>query len=170
MTVLALELEVGGLVRTVQVERAGDRFTVVLDGTRHVVDAAEIEPGRWSLLFDQQGASHEVLVRNGRGDALTVLVDGAVVPVTLRDPRRRLAGRAAVTADGPVRLVAPMPGKVVRVLVAPGDAVAVRQGLVVVEAMKMENEIRAPRPGVVADIFVREGTLVEAGAPLLTLG
>lgn len=172
MSGLALELEVNGVVRTVQVAREGDRFVVVLDGVRHAIDGAEIEPGRWSLLLDEQAASHEVVVRNGQAsDALTVLVDGAVVPVVVRDPRRRRRGAGSPdAAQGPARLVAPMPGKVVRVLVSAGDTVAVRQGVVVVEAMKMENELRAPRAGVVADVFVQEGALVEAGAPLLTIG
>ena len=63
-----------------------------------------------------------------------------------------------------------MPGKVVKVLVAPGDEVVLRQGLVVVEAMKMENELRAGRAGVVREVLVVEGASVEAGAPLVVIG
>jgi biotin carboxyl carrier protein len=63
-----------------------------------------------------------------------------------------------------------MPGKVVRVLVRPGDTVRARQPLVVVEAMKMENELRAPRDGTVSDVTAREGASVEAGALLVVLG
>ena len=165
-----MQLEVNGLVRSVQVSRDGARLVVVLDGTRHVLDAAEIEPGRWSLLFDDQQKSHEVLVRPGQAGGLTVHVDGAVVPVRLLDPRRRRqAGATGPGGSGPVRVTAPMPGRVVRVLVTPGQAVTARQGLVVVEAMKMENELRAPRDGTVAELRVREGGTVEAGALLLTL-
>ena len=83
------------------------------------------------------------------------------------------AGAAATTAAragaAPQRLVAPMPGKVVRVLVKTGDAVHARQPLVVVEAMKMENELRASRDGTVAEIHVREGQSVEAGALLIVI-
>jgi len=68
-----------------------------------------------------------------------------------------------------VSIVAPMPGRVVKVLVAPGDAVVARQGLVVVEAMKMENELRAPRAGTVADVRVREGAPVEANVVLVVI-
>jgi biotin carboxyl carrier protein len=165
-------LEVNGVVRRVQVEQEGSRFTVTLDGARHVLDAAEIEPGRWSLLFDAERHSHEVLVRAGQSGAATVIVDGATVPIRVLDPRTRRAGGASAGdgANGPVRVTAPMPGKIVRVLVAPGDTVAARQGLVVVEAMKMENELRAPRAGTVRDVRAREGASVEAGALLLTIG
>ena len=80
---------------------------------------------------------------------------------------RRTAGPAR--GAGPQRVTAPMPGKVVRVLVKPGDAVEPRQGLVVVEAMKMENELRAARDGRVRDGARREGQSVEAGAVLLVV-
>jgi biotin carboxyl carrier protein len=166
MTTLALE--VGGVVRHVRVTREHDRLVVEVDGRRHVLDATATEPGRWSLLFDERHESHEVLVRNGRPGAWLVHVDGAVVPVRLLDPRRRDAS----TGDGGtglVRIAAPMPGKIVKVLVESGATVAARQPLVVVEAMKMENELRAPRPGTVADVLVSEGALVEAGALLITM-
>jgi biotin carboxyl carrier protein len=170
--VTALALEVNGVVRRVQVEQEGTRFVVTLDGIRHVLDAAEIEPGRWSLLFDAARRSHEVLVRSGQTGAATVIVDGATVPIRVLDPRnRRMSGAAGDAGDdGPVRVTAPMPGKVVRVLVEAGDVVLARQGVVVVEAMKMENELRAPRSGTVRDVQAREGASVEAGALLLTIG
>jgi biotin carboxyl carrier protein len=168
---LVLDLDVDGLVRKVHVARDGGRFDILLDGARHVVDAAAIEPGRWSLLM-ADGRSHEVVVlSNGHDGAVTVLVDGSVVPVAVRDSRRRReAAGAHGTAAGPVRIVAPMPGKVVRVLARTGDPVAARQGVIVVEAMKMENELRAPRAGIVGEVLVREGALVDAGALLLTIG
>jgi biotin carboxyl carrier protein len=167
----AFELEVEGLVRKVQVAHDGGRFEILLDGVPHSVDAAAIEPGRWSLLMSD-GRSHEVvIVANGHEGAATVLVDGSVVPIGVRDPRRRRdAAGAQASAAGPVRILAPMPGKVVRVLVAPGDTVSARQSVIVVEAMKMENELRAPRAGIVGEVLVREGALVEAGTLLLTIG
>ena len=167
----AFELEVEGLVRKVQVAHDRGRFEILLDGVRHSVDAVTIEPGRWSLLM-ADGRSHEVvIVTNGHHGASAVLVDGSVVPIGMRDPRRRRDAAAAHgAADGPVRIVAPMPGKVVRVLAAPGDPVSARQSVIVVEAMKMENELRTPRPGVVGEVLVREGDLVDAGTLLLTIG
>ena len=72
-------------------------------------------------------------------------------------------------AAGPIQIVSPMPGRIVRVLVMAGDVVAARQGLLVVEAMKMENELRAAARGTVTELFVREGQSVDAGAPLLVV-
>jgi biotin carboxyl carrier protein len=86
------------------------------------------------------------------------------------DGRRQVRTDPAVTVgSGDERLVAPMPGRVVRILVKPGDAVVARQGLVVVEAMKMENELGATRPGRVKDVAVTEGASVEAGRLLVVV-
>ena len=90
-------------------------------------------------------------------------------------PSRSTAAAAAAAPDGAAgsdgeqAVTAPMPGRVVRVLVAPGDTVTARQGVVVVEAMKMENELRTPRAGVVKDVAVTPGTLVEAGRVLVVV-
>ena len=92
------------------------------------------------------------------------------MPVTVLAPgKRRSASGGAASTAGPVAIVAPMPGRVVKVLVAPGDIVTARQGLVVVEAMKMENELRAPRAGTVADVRVREGAPVDANVVLVVI-
>ena len=84
-------------------------------------------------------------------------------------PGRRRSHEAGGAGKGPQRIVAPMPGKVVKVLVQPGNQVAARQGVVIVEAMKMENELRAPRAGTVSEVKVVEGSSVEAGAILLII-
>jgi biotin carboxyl carrier protein len=133
------------------------------------VEVARTAPGRYSLRLAASGRQHEIAVSpNGHGGAI-VAVGGSEVLVARADPLRgrRAEGRAA---DGPQRLVAPMPGKIVKVLVAPGDQVALRQGVVVVEAMKMENELRAGRAGIVREVLVVEGASVEAGAPLVVIG
>ena len=98
-----------------------------------------------------------------------VHLDGRTIPLQIRPAgsfgRQKKDGAAA--GSGPQRVTSPMPGKVVRILVKPGDAVQARQALVVVEAMKMENELRATRDGVVRDVPVAEGQSVEAGSVLL---
>ena len=89
------------------------------------------------------------------------------VPVSIDAGRRR--GKIAGHADGEQRIVAPMPGRVVRVLAQPGDEVELRQPLIVVEAMKMENELRAPKAGRVKEVAVEPGASVEAGRLLIVI-
>ena len=111
-----------------------------------------------------------VVVADGATGQLTVHVGGTPVVVSVNGRRRW--GRKDESGGGgagPQRVTAPMPGKIVRVLVAAGDSVAARQPLVVVEAMKMENELRAGRAGTIADLHAREGASVEAGALLLVI-
>jgi len=106
-----------------------------------------------------------------RGEArYDVTIGGRLFAVSLADPLRTAAdGARAAGADGPAEIRAVMPGKIVEILVGAGAKVAAGQGLVVVEAMKMENEITAPRPGTVGQIKVRSGEAVEAGALLVVL-
>jgi biotin carboxyl carrier protein len=167
------EIEVGGRLRRVSVARHGDRFAVTVDGRTSHVDAARIDAHTLSLLVDTvwQTVAYEVVVTPDPATGqLTVRVGGVPVAVTLNGRRRwgRKADRAGAIKE-PQRLVAPMPGKVVRVLVKTGDAVQARQALVVVEAMKMENELRAARDGTVADVLVREGASVDPGALLVVV-
>jgi biotin carboxyl carrier protein len=99
-----------------------------------------------------------------------VFVNGQPVPVAISGRgQHRTRRRSGDVADkgGPQPVVAPMPGRIVKVLVKAGDTVAARQGLVVVEAMKMENELRSPKAGTVSDVRVTEGMLVEAKAVLV---
>jgi biotin carboxyl carrier protein len=169
------EVEVGGRLRQVVVARAGDGFAVTVDGhTRHV-DAARIDAHSLSLLVDSvwpedTRRSYEVTVVADPEGQVTVRVGSTPVSATLNGRRRwgrRDEGGSA--GSGPQRLVAPMPGKVVRVLVKTGDVVTSRQPVVVVEAMKMENELRAGRQGTVTDVHAREGMSVDAGALLLVI-
>jgi biotin carboxyl carrier protein len=168
---MRLELEVGGRVRTVTVEASGSTVAVTLDGRPVDVDVARLGPGRYSLRVPGTGQQHDVRVTSTAiGGQVDVVVGGTTVAVTRRVGPSRSRHGAGATGDGPQRLLAPMPGKVVRVLVQPGDEVVARQGVIVVEAMKMENELRAGRPGVVREVLVVEGASVEAGTPLVVIG
>ena len=166
------DIDAGGRTRQVTVTRAGDAFAVTLDGHTWRVDAARINAHTLSLLVDGVSRkSHDLVVAGGRETAqLTVRVGTVPVPVSVNGTRRW--GRkddAAGRGGGPQRIAAPMPGKVVRVLVKAGDAVQARQPLVVVEAMKMENELRAGRDGTVAEMHAGEGMSVDAGALLVVI-
>jgi biotin carboxyl carrier protein len=165
------EIEVGGRLRQVAVERAGDGFAVELDGRTWRVDASRVDAHTLSLILDNEmdaRTGSEVTIVPGRTAGQFTIQIGAL-PIAVTVNGRRRVGASNRAASGPQRVAAPMPGKIVRVLVRPGDAVTARQPLVVVEAMKMENELRASRDGTVAEVHVREGVSVEAGAPLIVI-
>jgi biotin carboxyl carrier protein len=163
------EIEVGGRTRHVSVAREGATFAVTVDGRTRHVDVARIDAHTLSLILDDVWPADAILVASPTKGHLTVSVRGISVPVVLNGRLRPGGGAGAKGTKGSDRLVAPMPGKVVRVLVKAGDHVAARQPLVVVEAMKMENELRAGREGTVAEVRAREGQSVDAGALLVVI-
>jgi biotin carboxyl carrier protein len=172
---MTFAIEIGGRLRSVSVERAGSgRYRVVLDGRAGppvLVDAVRVGESTLSLLVDGGAASHEVQLAPGSSPGeLLAMLRGRTVAVGVNGRRRRrAAGDAAAGGHGEAAIVAPMPGRIVRVLVGAGDAVIARQPLVVVEAMKMENEVRSPRGGTVKDVTVSAGMSVDAGRVLVTV-
>lgn len=126
----------------------------------------EVEPGVFSVLVGVR--SYEVRVEHTT-PGMTVVVDGRGVQAVVFDPRESGTLRKGAGAAGRVEVRSPMPGKVVRVLVEDGDTVEAGQGLVVVEAMKMQNEMKAPKPGKVVALPARTGASVTAGEVLVTL-
>jgi biotin carboxyl carrier protein len=129
-------------------------------------DIVAVEPGVYSVLVD--GRSYEARVEESDGCAI-VFIDGHRVEVEIRDPRRwsRQTGRPGV--EGRSNVAALMPGKIVRLLVAEGDTVSAGQGLLVMEAMKMQNEMKAPKAGRVVSLTAREGATVAAGEVLAAI-
>jgi biotin carboxyl carrier protein len=120
------------------------------------------QPGVYSVLLD--GRSYQARVEQG-----VVTVNGFRYEIEVRDPRGWSRQSAAGAGAGAQSVKAPMPGKVVRVLVTAGDAVEAGQGIVVVEAMKMQNELKAPRAGKVTGIAAKVGATVTAGEVLATI-
>jgi biotin carboxyl carrier protein len=152
-------------------ERAG-RFTIVVKGRKRVVDASWIDAQTLSLIDGPTARDVRIDPRDG---SLGVVLDGRVFEavvakrgrVPLSDP---VAGNKAPDSfSGHHAVKSPMPGRVMRVLVAVGDRVTAGQPVVVVEAMKMENELRSPGDGVVTEVNVREGAAVDAGAALVVI-
>ena len=169
---MTFEIDIDGAARTVSVEpgRPG-RYVVVVDGTAHEVQAERVgEFGLSVIVGDASNASRELQIAPGaaRGEVLVALGGRSVSVVVNGRTRRRGAPDEAGRA-GLQPVVAPMPGRVVRVLVSPGEAVAARQGVIVVEAMKMENELRSPKAGTVRDVTVTSGMSVEAGRVLVVI-
>jgi biotin carboxyl carrier protein len=165
------EIEVGGRTRLVAVARVGDGLAITVDDYTWQVDAARIDAHTLSLIVDSVSRkSYEVALSSDPATSqLTVRVGTTPIVVGVNGSRRWTRKDDGGSGTGPLRLVAPMPGKVVRVLVAAGQAVRARQPLVVVEAMKMENELRAGRDGTVVDVHAREGMSVDAGALLVVI-
>jgi biotin carboxyl carrier protein len=166
---MRFEIEVGGKTRVVTLTRTGATFAVSIDGNTRQVDAARIGAHAMSLLVDNVSPHDAVIVPGKTAGHMTVTVDGTAVPVIVNGRRSGRKHDGATGESGPQQLTAPMPGKIIRVMVKPGDAVEARQPLVVVEAMKMENELRAGRGGTVAEVHAREGRSVDAGALLVTI-
>ena len=160
---MRFEASVGGRVLRLEVRGQGPRYAVTLDGRPLDVDVKDTSAGFLSLIVD--GASHEagVLPREG---GCSVLLHGRVLDVLLDEGG---AASVAPRRGGAARVTAPMPGRLVKVLVEVGQEVAEGQGLVVMEAMKMENELRAPRAGRVKELHARERHTVESGALLVVL-
>jgi biotin carboxyl carrier protein len=167
-------VEVAGGEREITVEKLdGSRVRVSNGGRARIYEAVRVAAnGRastWSLVPEGGGRQSLVDV-DGAAPDLTVTVDNKSVPVKLTSARAKVAGRAAPPPKvGPSSVQSPMPGKVVKVLVAVGDEVKSGQGVVVVEAMKMENELKSPKDGKVKAVAVKEGQAVEAGQSLVTL-
>jgi biotin carboxyl carrier protein len=165
-------------------------FEIILDGTSHRVELKRLEPNqlqvsresrRWSCLLD--GRAVEVDAVLTRPDVLSLLIEGKSYEIKrervgtdvhfwvgarryaaeVLDPRSLRNRRGRSTSDGPQKLVALMPGKVVRVLLAEQATVEAGQGVLVVEAMKMQNEIKSPKQGKIAKIVASEGARVNAG-------
>ena len=156
-----------------------ERWEVAVGERVHLVDAVHLprRSGLWSLIVD--GAQHEAAVAPlsgpGAGDGIgryRVSLAGALHEVEVSDPLTHLARKAhgAAAAGGARTVTAYMPGRVVAILAAEGEEVQAGQGVVVLEAMKMENEIAPDHPGKLTKIHVEEGQAVETGDPLFDLG
>lgn len=162
------EIEIDGKVRQVVVHRSDGVFLIAVDGREVPVDAVRIDAQTWSLIVE--GRSYEVTVTPSAGaGAFSVGVGATPVAVSLNARRRWGRKDEGAGGSGPQRVVAPMPGKIVRVLVKAGDVVQAQQPLIVVEAMKMENELRASANATVSEVHAAEGQSVDAGALLAVL-
>ena len=162
-----MELIVDG--RRVRIERVAVDFHVEVDGRAYDVDAAAARPGVYSLRIG--GRQHEVAVRPLDAGSYWVSTAHVSRRVEVADPLSYLAAQAAGSRGGQrrQRVTAYMPGRVAAVLVAEGQEVAAGAGVVVLEAMKMQNEILAEHAGTVTRIFVEPGQSVDGGDPLFEL-
>ena len=158
---MVYEVIVGGKTYRLELTKAASGWECNLDGQAVSIDALIPRRDVLSLLVD--GHSYEIKREQTAAD-LHMWVGSSRFAVELRDPRS-LRGRQPTAGDekGPRKIVAPMPGRIVRVLVAENSEVDAGQGVVVVEAMKMQNEIKSPKKGVVKKIMATTGAAVNPG-------
>jgi biotin carboxyl carrier protein len=164
---MAFIAKLGDQSYTLEIEEMGKSlYRVSVDGNEFLVDGKKTGRTNYSLIVDNR--SFEIEVDHAE-DEYRVLVDGRNYHVNLVDERRvRIGGgQSEIQLQGRQKVSVPMPGKVIAVLVSEGDSIEKGQGLVIVEAMKMENEVRSPIAGEVKEIKVKTGDAVEGGAVLL---
>jgi len=162
---MKLRLAIDGREKDIELNSSGEQCRFRYDQIEHVANVTIARPGVYSILIE--GRSYDALVERTE-EHVVVTIDGGHFEVEVRDPRE-WSRKSAPAGRGAATLTSPMPGKVIRVLVAPGDPVEVGQGLLVVEAMKMQNEIKTPKSGKVRSLAVREGATVTAGETLATI-
>ena len=166
---MAFIAKLGARSYTVEIEEVGrSLYRIAVDGNEFLVDGKKTGLTNYSLIVDNRSFEVDVDITE---DEYRVLVDGRSYHVELVDERRvRLGGaQPGIHLEGRQQVSVPMPGKVIAVLVGEGDRVEKGQGLVIVEAMKMENEVRSPIAGEVKEVRVKAGDALEAGALLMVV-
>ena len=159
------EVRISDKTYVVECEHHSEGWQATLVNESKAADVVEIAPNTFSVLME--GQSHEICVTPSDDGKLKLQTGRSEFAGEVFDPRSWRGRRhASSEAEGLQQIVAPMPGKVVRVLVRVGDAVEAGQGLLVIEAMKMQNEIRSPKSGTVERVLVEEAQAVNAGQVL----
>jgi biotin carboxyl carrier protein len=159
----------GGSSHQVDVERRGNEFTVTIDGERHDLELVQLDGAVASLRFHSSGRSLQISYDRFTNGSWRVAVGQREFDFDVLTPSQAVEAVSAARESGPSRLTAPIPGKVVAVKVAVGDQVEPGQSLVVLEAMKMENELAAEQVGKVSAVHTAAGDTVEGGELLIEL-
>jgi biotin carboxyl carrier protein len=163
-----LELEIDGKIMEAEFSSSDGTALLSHEDKIYRATVSEPEPGIFVILFNNR--VYRCALNRLPGGGMEVNVSGRRIPVAARD-KKHLRGNpgAAAGSGGRVTLSSPMPGKVVRILHGVGDEVNAHQGVLIVEAMKMQNEVQSPKAGKVTDLFVSEGQTVEGGEKLAVI-
>ena len=164
---MKIELEIDGQLIEGDFILAGGAAQLTFGGETREAQVSEPESGMFTVIIKDR--VYRCLLEESPGGVVEVVVNGKRIPVAARDKKHLRGQTGAASASGQVKLSSPMPGKVVRVLLKAGDEVAERQGVLVVEAMKMQNEVQSPKAGKIAEIKVSEGQTVNAGEALAVI-
>ena len=167
---MKLQAEIGEKHYDIELTRRGDKVSAVIDGQPYEVEVSEPEPNVYLIKNDGKIFQAYVAPADRPNQPKKVIVRGREVEVRLIDPKRlRSTGAAGEQTDGLAEIKTAMPGKVVRLLLEAGAAVEKGDGVLVVEAMKMQNELKSPKAGTVKEIRVTEGDTVSAGDVLASI-
>jgi biotin carboxyl carrier protein len=160
---MKLQAQVGKSLHNIEIKLDGEKVFATVDEREYELEASEPEPNVY--LLKHAGRVHEVYVApSDQGSPQIVSSRNSDIEVTLIDPKRlRGSAGAGGTTDGLAEIKTMMPGKVVRLIANVGDAVEKGDAVLVVEAMKMQNDLKAPKAGIVKEIRIQEGATVSAG-------
>lgn len=166
---MKLRVDVEGREHLLDIERNGSDCSFKITGSldaQGICSIEEVSPNVFSILA---GRSSIVVRLLDNHDGLEAWVGSRKLNLSVSDPRDAVSSDKAAAARGPKEIRAFMPGKVIKILVTAGDVVESGDGLIVVEAMKMQNEMKSPKHGRIRTIHVVEGDTVSAGTALLTI-
>jgi len=162
------EVEIGGSRRTVEIKSFADgRLAAIVDGRELAGEVTQHGSATYLFVSDERRV-YEIQLEQKNDGTANVEVGGARLSARVIDPKHR-SRVADQGASGRQQILSPMPGKVVRLMVAVGDEVELGQGVIVVEAMKMQNELKSPKDGKVSQVTVQEGQTVTASQALITI-
>jgi biotin carboxyl carrier protein len=162
-----LQFNIDEEIYKIEIDSKEERFLIKLGGEQYHVDSQRISENCLSLLVD--GKTYTVLVAEDKTKSyISVQGEQFCIEEAKSEAETRSVAEAATLKEIPT-ISSPMPGKIVKILVREGDKVKKGQGLVIVEAMKMENEIRSPGAGIVKKINFKEGNLVDTADPIIEL-
>jgi biotin carboxyl carrier protein len=165
---MKVQAEIDGKTSNVEVRRDGERLFARIDEREYELEVSEPEPG--VFLFKHDGRIFNTFALERSDGTSEVTVNGTSFDVLIIDPKRlRGSGSDHSHDHGLVEIKTAMPGKVVRILTTVGESVEKGSGVIVVEAMKMQNEMRSPKDGVIKEIRVSEGVTVNAGDVLVVI-
>jgi biotin carboxyl carrier protein len=167
---MKLTADIAGEKHDLQIRREGERVFAEIDGRSFEMDVRDTPEGGYLLNLEGRVYDCRVGKAPAQPERTEVRVRNQVYEIAVIDPKRlRATAGAALSADGSAQIVAQMPGKVVRVMVEAGSVVEAGDPVVVVEAMKMQNEMKSPKAGTVTTLNAREGETVNAGEVLAVI-
>lgn len=161
---MKLAIEIAGQSHEIEFTQHNGTAQLIQGTSHHSAQVSQPEPGLFTIVLNQR--VYRCLLDTLPDGRTEAVVNGRRFPVSVHDKKHLRSNAGGAAVGGKATLTAPMPGKVVRVLCAVGDEVAAEQGLLVVEAMKMQNEVLAPKAGKVTEVRVSEGQTVNAGEVL----